>query len=142
MWKSYRQSHPGATTYDAWAFAGGGDLGDELACLVLRGLKTATASAYIIYEIEKAPIPKVGGLSIILRSDGDAICIIRTTDIHICRFHEVTADHAFREGEDDRSLESWREGHRRFFTQELAAHGLTFDENMLVVCESFVVEYV
>jgi uncharacterized protein YhfF len=142
MWALYQQTNPDARSYEAWAFAGGGQLGDELAELVLRGLKTATASAHVIYEIEKTPVPAVGALSLILRSDGEAVCIIRTTDIHICRFDEVSADHAFREGEDDRSLESWRREHRKFFSRELAEHGLEFKEDMMVVCESFVVEFV
>jgi uncharacterized protein YhfF len=142
MWNLYKRSHPSAEKYEAWAFAGGGDLGDELADLVVEGLKTATASAYCIYEVEKAPIPSVGALSVILRSDGEAVCIIKTTGIEVRRFRDVTEEHAFLEGEDDRSLEEWRRGHQKFFTREMEPHGLHFDEDMLVVCERFVVEYI
>ena len=45
---------PEDTPYEAWAF--GGDP-DKLAALVLDGVKTATASAYPMYALEKEPLP-------------------------------------------------------------------------------------
>ena len=39
--------------YEAWAF---GEAADELADLVLRGIKTATCSAYDLYEAEGEPL--------------------------------------------------------------------------------------
>jgi uncharacterized protein YhfF len=53
----------------------------------------------------------------------------------------VTAEHAYREGEGDRSLSHWRGVHRKFFTQELEAEGLEFSEDMKLVCEEFEVVY-
>lgn len=44
--------------YQSWAF---GAAADELADLVLRGIKTGTASAYPIYEAENEALPKNGG---------------------------------------------------------------------------------
>ncbi len=41
------------------------------------------------------------------------------------------------EMEGDRSLEYWRNTHRRFFTDELRVDGLDFDEEMELVCEEF-----
>ena len=142
IWKRYRQLHPAADSYEAWSFAGGGAIGDELAELVVKGLKTATASAQCIYEVEKAPTPLVGALSVILKTGGDAVCVIRTTSIRICRFCDVSSEHAYREGEGDRSLEYWRKVHRECFTKEMASHGISFDEGMLVVCEEFVLELI
>ena len=55
-------------------------------------------------------------------------------------FDEVTAEHARAEGEDDRSLASWRAIHRRFFTEN-ARHDRGFDERMPVVCERFRLVY-
>lgn len=137
MWESYRRSNPRATAYEAWSFCGGGKVGDKLADLVLEGKKVATASAYQLYEIEKVPLPSIGGLSIILRSNGEAACIIETTDVRVCKFCDVTSEHAYNEGEGDRSLEHWRAVHKEVFSKELEGCGLQFDENMLVVCETF-----
>lgn len=137
IWSKYRQFDPQAASYEAWSFCGGGEAGDRLAELVLEGKKTATASAYQLYMVEEAPLPSVGGLSIILRSNGEAACIIETTDVRVCRFCEVTPEHANNEGEGDRSLEYWRTVHQECFSKELEANGLRFDEDMLVVCETF-----
>jgi uncharacterized protein YhfF len=142
LWDRYRSIVPSATSYEAWSFCGGGKVGDELADLVIEGRKTATASAHELYRVENSPMPSKDGLSIILRSDGEAVCIIRTTDVRICRFCEVTPEHAYKEGEGDRSLEHWRTVHQECFSKELEEHGLPFDENVLVVCETFKIELV
>lgn len=43
----------------------------------MQEIKTATCSAYDLYHAEGEPIPKVGDYSIILNSDGEAVCIIK-----------------------------------------------------------------
>ena len=134
MWERFCEKSGIKADYDDWAFGGAPD---ALAELVLNGIKTAMASAYPLYEQEQEPLPKAGDYSVILNTKGEAVCIIRTTKVYVVPFREVSADHAFREGEDDRSLESWREVHRDFFTREMNAGGLTFDEDMPVVCEEF-----
>ena len=138
MWERFCEKSGIKADYDDWAFGGAPD---ALAELVPNGIKTATASAYPLYEQEQEPLPKAGDYSVILNTKGGAVCIIRTAKVYVVPFREVSADHAFREGEDDRSLESWREVHRDFFTREMNAGGLTFDEDMPVVCEEFMRVY-
>lgn len=138
MWERFCEKSGIKADYDDWAFGGAPD---ALAELVLNGIKTATASAYPLYEQEQEPLPKAGDYSVILNTKGEAVCIIRTTKVYVVPFWEVSADHAFREGEDDRSLESWREVHRDFFTREMNDEGLSFDEDMPVVCEEFMRVY-
>lgn len=126
------------TPYEAWAF---GEVPDKLADLVLRGIKTATASAYDAYQPGEEPVPKVGDYSVILNAADEALCVIRDTKVEIVPFRDVSAEHAFNEGEGDRSLAYWRAVHEEFFTGELSEVGLSFDENRLVVCETFEVLY-
>ena len=134
MWKA-----SGLTgEYEAWSF--GGDP-DGLANLVARGIKTATCSAYELYEIEGEALPEIGERSVILDSKENAICIIETTKVYLKRFDEVAADHAFKEGEGDRSLTYWRKVHRDFFEGEMKTVGRHFDEKMMLVCEEFGVIY-
>lgn len=137
MWEAYTREHPDKwdVDYEAWCY--GSDIPDVLAELTLSGVKTATASAYPCYEYEKCELPKEGEHSIILDSKGNAVCVIVTTRVTVVPFLEVTEEHAFREGEGDRSLKYWREVHRKAFTDELAEIGEIFSENMLVVCEEF-----
>lgn len=134
MWNLFKTSHPTAVEYDAWQF---GDDPDELARLVLIGRKTATASAYPLYEADGEPLPQADQYSVILNSKDEAVCIIRSTRVSVVPYREITADHAFREGEGDRTLDYWRRVHEAFFTQEMSACGLRFDESMPVVCEEF-----
>ena len=47
-------------------------------------------------------------------------------------FDEVDEEHAYLEGEGDRSLEYWREVHERFFTEH-ATHDRGFATDMPVV---------
>ena len=124
--------------YSAWAF---GEAPDKLADLVMRGIKTATCSAYCFYEMEDEALPETGEYNIILDAGDEAVCITRTTKVYVVPFSQVTAEHAYREGEGDRSLSHWRGVHRKFFTQELEAEGLEFSEDIKLVCEEFEVVY-
>lgn len=120
--------------YEAWAFDGAPD---KLAELVKNKIKTATCSPFDLYQAKKEALPKAGDYSVILKSDGSAVCIIKTTKVDVVPFDLVTGEHAFKEGEGDRSLKSWRKVHKEFLIRELAAIGGTFDENTKVVCEEF-----
>ena len=123
---------------EAWPF---GEAPDKLADLVLRGIKTATCSAYDLYLSEQEPLPQAGDYSVILDSKEEAVCIIQTLKVYVTEFHQVSEAHAYKEGEGDRSLEYWRKVHERFLTNELAAVGKAFHENTKVVCEEFEVVY-
>ena len=125
-------------TYEAWSF---GEAPDKLADLVLQKIKTATCSAYDLYLINNEPLPQAGDHSVILNSNDDAICIIKTLKVYVTAFNQVSEEHAFKEGEGDRSLEYWRQVHKSFLTNELASVHKTFDENIKVVCEEFEVVY-
>ena len=125
-------------TYEAWSF---GEAPDKLADLVLQGIKTATCSAYDLYLIYNEPLPQTGDYSVILNSNEEAVCIIQTLKIYVTEFNQVSEEHAFKEGEGDRSLDYWRKIHMSFLTNELASVNKPFGENTKVVCEEFAVMY-
>lgn len=124
--------------YEAWSY---GVDPDELAELTLKGIKTATTSGYEFYELENEALPKENEYNIILDGADNAICITRTTKVYVVPFNEVTEDHAFKEGEGDRSLIYWRKVHTDFFLKEYGASKLDFNGDSLVVCEEFEVVY-
>lgn len=119
-----------------WAFRGG-EGADELAALVLSGRKTATPSTALSFRQENAPLPQVGGYSVILYANGEAACVLRDTGVKAVPFNEVSERHAYREGEGGRILEEWREIHRRAFAPDYGAAGLAFDGTRLCVLEEF-----
>ena len=135
MWQAYKKINPEiGDEIDAWAF---GALADELADLVLRGEKTATASIYDLYQINDEPIPQAGTFDVILDSQDRAVCIVEITKVSVLPFNEVSAEHAFKEGEGDKSLAYWQQVHQEFFTECLAEAGLEFSQETGVVLEEF-----
>lgn len=139
LWAAYKAVNPEAgDDYEPWAYGGQPDL---LAGLTRCGVKTATAGAGPLYELEGEALPEAGEYSVILNSRDEAVCIIRTTRVYTVPFCEVSAEQAYREGEGDRSLDYWRRVHEDFFRAELSEAGLTFTSDMPVVCEEFEVVY-
>jgi uncharacterized protein YhfF len=112
---------------------------DWLVDLVLEGKKTATTSGHIFYEIDHEPLPKIGQYDIILNSKDEPKAVIQITSVDVLPMNEVTEEFALAEGEGD--YEHWKNAHQEFFTNELAMYDLTFESNMLVVCERFKVVY-
>lgn len=139
LWQQFRKEcNIPDCKYQAWQF---GCNPDELAQLVLKGEKTATASNYICYEVENEELPVEGLYNVILNSIDEAVCIIQNTKVSVVPFNEVSAEHAYKEGEGDKSLSFWRNVHQSFFEMELKDLGLEFEETMKVVLEEFKVVY-
>lgn len=127
--------------YESFAFGDSEALANELASLVLSGVKRATAGAVWSYAAEGKRLPVAGDLSIVTDWAGRALCVIETESVVLVPFNEVSAEFAATEGEGDGSLEFWREGHRAYFTRECERAGNMFDESMLICCERFKVVY-
>ncbi|WP_448061486.1 ASCH domain-containing protein [Cellulomonas hominis] len=125
----------------AWSFADTPDLADQLLELVLDGTKTATSTTLAEMEAVGEPVPVVGELSIVLDGGGRPRALLRTTRVDLVPFDEVDAEHAYAEGEDDRSLASWRAEHDRYFRRVLEPLGETFDPQQPVVLERFTLLY-
>jgi uncharacterized protein YhfF len=114
-----------------FSFGDNPKLADELLALVLAGKKTATCCA-----LEQAKregwIMKPGDISIARDSTGRDRCVIETVEATTRRFNEVDAAFAFDEGEDDRTLQSWRREHGLYF-----ARNGGWSEDMVLYCERF-----
>lgn len=142
IWEDYRKINPSAPAeYEVWAFGNSKELADELARLVLDGTKTATASNYSLYELENEALPHVDQHNIILDGEGEAVAIVVTTSVEVVAFDEVTSEHAYLEGEGDRTLKYWRDTHELFFTKELEEVNQKFNSKIPVVCEKFKLIY-
>ncbi|YAL83518.1 ASCH domain-containing protein [Dermacoccaceae bacterium W4C1] len=118
----------------AFSFGSSPSDADALCDLVVAGTKTATASARQEYLEAGDPLPERGDLAIVLDGAGMPRALIRLTRVQVLAFEDVPAEHAYDEGEGDRSLEFWRREHQRFFTRD----GRAFDPAMEVVLEEFV----
>lgn len=113
---------------EAWQY---GAAPNKLAQLTKEGIKVGTASLHKLYQEE--PVPAVGCISIILDTESDVSCVVQTTKVDLLPFKDVTPQHAYNEGEGDRSLTYWREVHYKFFMNE----DPSFTEEDIIVCETF-----
>ncbi|MBD2189522.1 ASCH domain-containing protein [Pseudanabaena mucicola] len=144
-WQSYIEKCPNISStsesYEAHQFGDSSALADKLRALILKGVKTATCSALWEWEAEEIALPKVGSKTIVLDGDNNPLCIIETVDVEIRAFCKVDTQFAYEEGEDDRSLDSWRRSHWRYFSRVLPDIGKQPTPEMLLVCEYFRVVY-
>jgi uncharacterized protein YhfF len=145
FWADYRATLPADAPSEPFpqvdAFGDHAALADELGQLVLAGIKTATCSALWEWEAEGSELPQVGTKTIVLNGAAVPICLIETTEVWIPAFQAVDAQFAYDEGEGDRTLESWREGHWQYFDRALPRIGKQPTPDMLLVCERFRVLY-
>jgi uncharacterized protein YhfF len=111
----------------SFAFGDSPRLADELLELVVKGVKTATCST------EDEPNTSTPGERwVVLDGSGTPRCVIETVEVSYRRYNEVDAAFAHDEGEGDRSLDYWRDAHRRYFGR-LGK----FSEDMMLMCERF-----
>jgi uncharacterized protein YhfF len=144
FWSEFILATPsadGTCFYEAFFFGDGEAMANELAELVLRGTKCATASSLWSYEMEKRAPPQPSDLSVVTDFSGQPLCVIETQSIEIVPFKEVTEAFAAAEGEGDGTLTFWREAHQEFFARDCIRMGRQFTEEMPVVCERFTVVY-
>jgi len=114
-----------------FAFGDSPALADELLALVLEGKKTATCGDWD-ETVKTYGIMKPGDLSVVQDGAGRDVCVIETLEVTKRRFCDVDAAFAFEEGEDDRTLDSWRAAHRRYFERSGA-----WSDDMWLACERF-----
>jgi uncharacterized protein YhfF len=145
FWSAFaatRQADPTPHFLEAFYFDDNEPSANELAALVLRGRKRATAALLWVHEHESKPLPKPGDLSIVTSFDGTPRCVIETQRVDIVPFDHVSEEFAATEGEGDGSLSFWRRAHESFFGRECQRIGRQPVANMPVVCERFGVVFV
>ncbi|WP_120004244.1 ASCH domain-containing protein [Nesterenkonia muleiensis] len=138
FWNAAREAVEGLpeTPPPAWCFGATAQHADELLALVVAGVKTGTSSSLWDYQAAGERLPEEGELSIILDGAGTPQAVIETTEVTIIPFFDVGDQHAYAEGEGDRTLGHWQDVHERFWRQHSKSeHG--FAPEMPVVCERF-----
>ncbi len=138
FWRAYREAAGlDHDDYDVVAFGDGPAMADELAALVLRGPKRATAGLHRDFGDGKDPLPRAGGHAVFVDGSGAPRGIWRTTEVTVKPLNAVDAAFAWDEGEGDRTLADWVAGHHRFFKRQAAQEGFEFREDLETVFERF-----
>jgi uncharacterized protein YhfF len=113
---------------ETFSFGDSPALADALLELVLSGSKTATCWA----ESQGLLSAEVGKMMVVLDGQGVPKAILKTLELTRRRFDEVDEAFAYDEGEGDRTLQYWREAHRRYFTRIGS-----YVPDMTLCCERF-----
>lgn len=88
------------------------------------------------YE-ENERIPQVGDYNVILDSQNLPICVTQTKVVEIVPFNQIMVEHAYHEGEGNRSYEYWHNAHVKFFNAEFKSANKVFTDSSPIVCEVF-----
>ena len=139
-WKNFQQNNPEYKNKEqpqSFYFCDNKKDADACAELVVRKIKQATAPSVWWFIKNNEAFPKVGDLAIITSWDGAPKAIIRTTNVEVVQFKDVTPEYAHKEGEGDKSLDYWRKVHWAYYKDEMSKFGEYPNEEMEIVCEYF-----
>lgn len=123
-------------------FAFPGPLRDQLVAAILNGTKTATTGLLVEYEVDGAPLPKIGQQSVVVDSDDQPVALIETTGVRVVVMAETDAAHAQDEGEGYTTVAQWRAAHEKFWHSSqmrsiLGDATFTVNDTTMVVLERF-----
>lgn len=124
-------------------FAFPGPLRDALVTAILDGTKTTTSSLLVEHPRGRNPREDVGTLEAVLDSHDNVVCVIRTTEVQVCRLADVSDEHAIAEGEGYADASEWRAGHEQFWrSPEFVEYigELDINDDTQVVCQRFTVD--
>lgn len=139
MWADYRSANPGIPDEDVpveW-FGDSPEMADELLAFVTDGPKRATAAMVAEFAAEGEPLPRIGGHWIVTDGSRTPRVVLRSVELRLGPLSSVDEQFAWDEGEYDRTLESWLEGHRRYFRRRCEELGLEFSDDIEVCFERF-----
>ena len=97
---------------ESFSFGDSPELADELAALVLSGIKTATC-----WAASDGASTQVGKRMVVLSGSGEPVAVIETVELTQRQFNDADAAFAYDEGEGYRSLAYWRRAHLGYFTR-------------------------
>lgn len=108
-----------------------GELRRRLTYLALAGEKTATAGLLSLdYHAEGEEVEHAGEHLVLVDDTGARVAEVEITRAELVPFAEVTREFAHAEGEGFRSIEDWRQTHRRYWADQ----GHEVADSSTVVC--------
>lgn len=115
----YRHNMPVDTPAHTWSFSTDPAAATDKAELVRRGIKTASTALVDMYDQDNASIPHVGEYNIVMNGMGEPVCVVQLQVVEVTPFGQISEEHAYHEGEGDRSYDYWREVHSSLFSDQL-----------------------
>lgn len=123
--------------FSAAALGPSAALADELADLIVRGIKRAHASLLRDFEQAFEALPQPGDHLVVLDGAGRPRAIVRTHHVEKRHFADVDDEFAFEAGEGDLSLRWWLSAHRQQFAEQADREQFEVGEQLTLVLEYF-----
>jgi uncharacterized protein YhfF len=146
FWNNYfstlsAEDQMNASAYVVSQFGDTPDAATSVGKLVLDGIKTTTSTLVWGLEHSGDPLPKVGGIELIVDGNGEPLCITELTEVEIKPFNAVDKQFAFDYGEGDRTLAFWLSDNWDFLSHECVEIGREPSKTMPIVFQRFRVLY-
>ena len=139
LWRAYTATLTAPLIEDEPSIEQFGDsaaMADELAGLVMAGIKRASADLPAGYA-EGEVLPRIGGHWIVCDSTGAPVCVVPSMELRLGPLSSVDDSFAWDEGEGDRTRASWLAEHESFFRRVQRAQGLEWSDDAEVLFERF-----
>lgn len=142
-WESYAETldNPPEHPKIEVGIAGNLHIADRVLELYLNGKKYAGSGLVKDFKLAGEPLPKVGNFWIILNSNSEPKCIVKTIDVKQFQFDQVPKEVALAEGEGDLSIEAWQKAYSDFFSPYLKEWDVEDLNKELIVTEFFELVY-
>lgn len=138
LWLEYQRAcEVSVEGFSASALGHSRVLADQLAELVLAGVKRAHATPRRDFQKDLEPLPQPGDHLVVLDGEGRARAIVRNTHVELRHFNEIDEVFAFEAGEGDMSLAWWLTAHRQDFAERGEREGFEAHERLELVLEHF-----
>jgi uncharacterized protein YhfF len=133
---------PPTRAVDVWSFGNLPEMSSQLVHIVTCGAKRVTMGWNPANVASGTPIAYEGAINIVTDGFGYPRVVVRSTEVRVKTFDEVTPADVAGEGEGDLSYADWREVHERYFRAQAARYGLQFDGSAELTVERFEVLHV
>ena len=140
MYDDFLAAHPEVPRRDdteVICFGSTPEVADEILGFIVGGAKRATATLVAGYLASGDPFPPLGAYWVCCDGAGVPRAVLRTTELRLGPFHSVDTRFAWDEGEYDRTLQTWLDGHRAAYQRQCAGLGIAFSEDLEVCFERF-----
>jgi uncharacterized protein YhfF len=112
-------------------------LADQLAELIVEGIKRAHATLEHDFKVDNDGLPQPGDHLVVLDGRGRPRAIVRNTHVERRHFDEIDDAFAFEAGEGDLTLRWWLTAHRQDFAERAEREGFQVGERAVLVLEYF-----
>jgi uncharacterized protein YhfF len=109
--------------------------------LIRAGDKVGTFTLPWIVEATGDAAPRAGDCLVLIDFDGRPVLLVRTTQVHLVRFGDVTAADTAIDGSPVRAPEIWKPLHTQYWNALLAPFGRTVADDMPFWAERFELVY-